>query len=394
MVIHNLLGNLDIYPVLIDIGAAGSSPTIWDSIAKDSIYIGFDPNLKEPRDISQEKYFRSITINKAVTNDRKNKNVLFNVTQSPYCSSILKPDLDSLMNFIFLDLFVVKERKEVETIALDTVLNHFSLKKIDWLKTDSQGIDLRVFNSIADPIRSHILALDMEPGFINAYQGEDLFIDIHKDLTNQGFWLSDMNVCGTVRMQKSTLTKAQKICHSIDIDFVKAKFRKTPCWSEIRYLRTLNYMAQNKFGKREYILLWIFSILDAQYGFALDIIFEYKKLFGEDGIWQKMKSETLFNVKRLETLPISEGMMVAIFGSGEKGKFLYDHCKKNNIQVACFIDNDSSKWGKKVDNIEIVSPENIDEIAKRIDCIVIASQWEREIYYQIKGMNSKNIYLY
>ena len=101
-----------------------------------------------------------------------------------------------------------------------------------------------------------------------------------------------------------------------------------------------------------------------------------------------------FHIKKLIPLSVSEGLTIAIFGSGLKGKALYDYCKKNNVHVTCFIDNDSDKWSNKVDNIEVVSPEKIDEIAKQIDYIVIASQWEREIYYQIKGMNIKNIYFY
>ena len=90
------------------------------------------------------------------------------------------------------------------------ILDRLSLDRIDWFKTDSQGIDLRLFNSLRDEVRSRVLAVDIEPGLISAYLGEDTFVDVHKNLTRSGFWLSNVNVCGTVRMRKSALDEAQK----------------------------------------------------------------------------------------------------------------------------------------------------------------------------------------
>ena len=61
-------------------------------------------------------------------------------------------------------------------------MDRLSLSGIDWLKTDSQGTDLRIFNSLRPEVRSRVLAIDIEPGLIDAYVGEDLFVDAHKEL--------------------------------------------------------------------------------------------------------------------------------------------------------------------------------------------------------------------
>ncbi len=44
---------------------------------------------------------------------------------------------------------------------------------IDGYKTDSQGTDLRIFNSLPKEIINKILLAEFEPGIIDAYQGED-----------------------------------------------------------------------------------------------------------------------------------------------------------------------------------------------------------------------------
>ena len=87
------------------------------------------------------------------------------------------------------------------------VAQQFNLSTLDWLKVDLQGTDLRLFTMLDAPLRSHVLALDIEPGLIDAYIGEDLFIETHRTLTQSGFWLADLDVQGTVRVKQQTLSK-------------------------------------------------------------------------------------------------------------------------------------------------------------------------------------------
>ena len=130
---------------------------------------------------------RSIIINKAVTSHKKDKEISLFFTKAPYCSSTLEPDVNALSGLIISDFFKIKDKKKVPATTLDSVLEDLSLKKIDWLKIDSQGTDLRIFNSIKYAVRSKVLAVDMEPGLIDAYYGEDLFVDVHTDMIRNGF---------------------------------------------------------------------------------------------------------------------------------------------------------------------------------------------------------------
>lgn len=297
--VDRLLSRFKVRPVLVDVGASGAPPEIWKEVAQHSIYVGFDPDLREMHEISDGSFLKSFVINEAVTSDKASEEVRFYLTRSPYCSSTLPPDNDALSNFLFSDLFVVESETTVRAISLDSVMDRLSLPGVDWFKTDSQGTDLRLFNSLADQTRDRILAVDIEPGLIDAYRGEDLFVDAHRALVQQGFWLSNLDVRGTVRMRRSTLRTITGTARSIDDKFIERTVKKTPAWCEARYLRTIEWLAQGKFDQRDYLLLWVFALLDKQFGFALDVAIEYERVFGAvDDTASVMKSEPLFLIRR------------------------------------------------------------------------------------------------
>ena len=66
-VISNFLSVLNIHPVLMDVGASDTPPEIWDSIAKHSIYVGFDPDLRDIQELSGDRFHRGIIVNEAIT---------------------------------------------------------------------------------------------------------------------------------------------------------------------------------------------------------------------------------------------------------------------------------------------------------------------------------------
>lgn len=218
-VISQLLSETDIHPVLVDIGASYESPQIWNGIASHSIYVGFDPDRRDISELDDGFFYKTFLINKAITSDESSE-VLFNLTKHPQSSSVLKPDSNSLSNFLYSDLFIIEKEEKVEATNLDSVLKLLSLNKINWLKTDTQGTDLRIFNSLSNGIRSQVLAVDIEPGLIDAYIGEDLFIEVHRNLVSQGFWLSNLNVCGSIRLKKLSLERLTEIAPDLKPEVV------------------------------------------------------------------------------------------------------------------------------------------------------------------------------
>ena len=190
--IRKLLRDLDIRPVLIDVGASGQPPPIWSDIAPQSIYIGFDPDLREIHEDRMSGFHRSVIINEAVTAEKDASEINFYLTRSPFCSTTLAPNPEATAHWLERDLFEVVARATVRATTIDSVLSRLNISQIDWIKLDTQGTDLRLINSISPDVLSRVMAIDTEPGLIDIYQGEDMFVDVHRNLTGNGFWLSGM----------------------------------------------------------------------------------------------------------------------------------------------------------------------------------------------------------
>ena len=59
-------------------------------------------------------------------------------------------------------------------------------------------------------------------------------------------------------------------------------------------------MAQGDFTERDYALLWVFSILDGQFGFVVDLSLEYERVFGNGHISRFLQSESVLLVKQAD----------------------------------------------------------------------------------------------
>jgi FkbM family methyltransferase len=289
---------LNIHPVLLDVGAAGPQPKIWQPIAHRSFYVGFDPDHQELQKISNRKFYQTRLIHEAITEDQAASEVPFYLTRSSYCSSRLKPDSQSLASFLFSDLFEVERETQVRATNLNAALDRLNLRTVDWIKLDTQGTDLRLFKSLREEIQGRVLALDVEPGLIDAYQGEDLFVDTHRELTRSGFWLSSIEVRGATRMRRSTLDHLSAENHYLTETMVSETTRQSPAWCEARYFRTIESLAQIGVSKRDYALLWVFALLDHHFGVALDLALEYERVFGSDPVSLILKQEPLRQIQR------------------------------------------------------------------------------------------------
>lgn len=279
--LQNIIMEYGITPVLMDIGASGGTPTIWTDIASSSIYVGFDPDSREMRTISNGAFQKSTIVNKAVGIDPQESKTRFFLTKSPYCSSTLRPDSSRLENYIFWELFEVVREVEVPATTLNDVLLQQGLASVDWLKVDAQGTDLRIYRSISDSTRSKLMAIDTEPGLIDAYTGEDLFIDVHRVLCSEGFWLSRLDVRGTKRISKKTVLALADEQPDLMAKLQSEQQRISPGWCEARYLRSTQWLAAHAAPREEYILLWTFAVMDRQFGFALDVAREVRHCLGD-----------------------------------------------------------------------------------------------------------------
>lgn len=285
-------------PVLMDVGASGSAPEMWLPLAGRSYYIAFDPDKREMDHASGEGPFkRKTVVNEAITADAGSSEVKFFLTRSPFCSSTLHPDHALVANFFGAERFDVVSETTAKAATLNDVLARLNVGRLDWLKLDTQGTDRRIWESLSEDIRKTVLAVDLEPGLRGAYQNEDLFGDVHRSMLRDGFWLSHMQTKGFVRMRQGTLDELTKHHGDMDRAYVERGVRRTPGWTELRYLRSIESLQAAGGTQREFALLWIIATIDNQHGFALDLAAHWDKQFGADETSKLMREHAVARIR-------------------------------------------------------------------------------------------------
>jgi len=245
--------------VLLDIGASGGIHEKWKTIAQHAVCICVDADSRDfTTGSSSSPYQKVVRVDKVITAEKKDS-CTFYLTKSPYCSSSLRPDLEGVSNWIFAEYFQVEKEVDLPAVTLEQVCNENQISYIDWVKLDSQGTDLRLFNAIPEPVKNKVVVAELEPGIISAYQGEDKLYTVLGTFDKLGFWLSDFKVKGVQRGTNELTAKfgTYRVDHFI---------RTSPCWGELTFLRETN-----KLEIRELLVLLAAAIVEFQYGFAIQV---------------------------------------------------------------------------------------------------------------------------
>jgi FkbM family methyltransferase len=276
-------------PVLIDIGASGEIHAKWKDIAEYSICLAFDADDREMsfEETKNSKFKKLITINRIVSSTSESETDFY-LTSSPFCSSTLKPDSERLSHWPFDDLFTVDKSIKLKCVMLAEALDNAKIDYVDWIKIDTQGTDLRLFKTLPEAISKRILAAEFEPGILDAYLNEDKLFQVLGFMDKSQFFISSLEIKGVPRIKKVTAEKFGLRTRS----FYRSQ-RFSPGWGEICYLNTLSQSA----NKRDYFLTYVFSLIEGQNGFALDIAEAGSEKFG-DRVFSEMRDYAIKKIKR------------------------------------------------------------------------------------------------
>jgi len=77
---------------------------------------------------------------------------------------------------------------------------------------------------------------------------------------------------------------------------------------------------------------------------------------------------------------------LVIFGASGNGLALQKHLESMGYSVDYFCDNDKTKWGKKIQGVKIISPEELLKLDQTDYLTCIASMWAFEIAVQLKKL--------
>jgi hypothetical protein len=279
-------------PVLIDIGASGEIHRKWKTIARYSICLAFDADDREmDHTVKENEKFKKLIVINGIVTDKDHESTDFYLTASPFCSSALEPDTEALTPWLFKDKFEILKKVSLKAVTLKKALEASGITYIDWFKTDTQGTDLRLYNSIPENIKEGILYAEFEPGLIDAYKSEDKLYRILEHFDRSSYWLAEFIVKGSQRLYAgyySFLGKFNRLN-------LAENLMKSPGWGEIMYCR--DFSAGRETDLRSHLLAYAFAITQRQYGYALEIAASAKKMKYDDRILEDLEHFALKKLK-------------------------------------------------------------------------------------------------
>lgn len=280
-------------PVLVDIGASGAIHFRWKKLAPYAICIAFDPDDREYGYIvTENKNYKKLYVFNCIVGDQTREAQPFYLTRSPYCSSFLKPRADKLAPYAFAEKFKVEKETRMPVKSLPDVLAELNISYVDWFKTDSQGMDLRIFKSLSPEVTGGIKAAEFEPGIMDAYQGEDKLHQVLAFMDQQPFFLSHFKVKGSARLSPESIRELAS--GSFSQKMLAASHRQTAGWGELLYL---NNFDNGEPTVRDYLLGAAIALVNEEYGFALEIGLRARKQYKEP-IFEDLQRYAKKQIKR------------------------------------------------------------------------------------------------
>lgn len=183
----NLYKNIPI--ILLDIGASEGIPKRWE-IAKAFVKaVGFEPDIRAFKNLVSSD--SAVYINTAISN--VDGNIAINLTKKQTCSSIFTPNYDFVRQFPDAQRFEIEGSVTLSGKQLNKkLLQNNGITDPDFMKTDIQGGELKVFQGAEEILDGSIFGIEVEVEFNPIYTDQPLFADIDDYLRSRGFSLFDL----------------------------------------------------------------------------------------------------------------------------------------------------------------------------------------------------------
>ena len=169
-------------------------------------YVGFDPDRRELHTEASASG-RRVIVAAAVVAEPGRETARFFLTRNPTASSTLRPLADEVAPYLRLPLRGGRRGRRARHHARGGA-RVAGIDRVDWVKLDTQGTDLRLLDGLDEPLFATLMAVDAEPGFDQHYETEDTFGELHRSLVERGFWLADLELTRAVRLRRQTFDAA------------------------------------------------------------------------------------------------------------------------------------------------------------------------------------------
>ncbi|MES2692500.1 MAG: FkbM family methyltransferase [Verrucomicrobiota bacterium] len=249
---------------LVDVGASNAPPRNQKNLASIATYLGFDPDLRLPQAGNAFGFVRHTIVNKAIA-AKSVDSVTFNLTRYPECSSTLLPNPAETDRYAIADFFDVVGQASVGAMTLEQAVATAGLSHVDWLKLDTQGTDYDILTSLSPARLAQLLVVDVEPGVVPFYTGENTVAQIHAKMLELGFWLADLNQQRFPRLSRDAVKALQLGAKDI------AMLPGNPFALELQYCRSIESLEKQGRPLRDFLALWILAMANGHTAFSIDV---------------------------------------------------------------------------------------------------------------------------
>jgi len=277
----DMLARSGISLTLVDVGASLEPFPPFRPLLGHATYVGFDPDRREMH-TEASAAGRRVIVDKAVVADADRPTARFFLTRNPTASSTLRPLADEVAPYLHAYRYEVVDEAEVPATTLPGALAAAGLDRVDWVKLDTQGTDLRLLDGLDEPLFSTLMAVDAEPGFDRYYETEDTFGDLHREMGGRGFWLSDLELTQAVRLRRSTFDATLGARTKFGRMRYEFTLKTSPIAAGPRYLRTLASLDKAGAPRDGYLRLWACAFFSGNHPYALDVLVECRSRHGDD----------------------------------------------------------------------------------------------------------------
>ncbi len=180
--------------VYVDVGARWGISEQWNHFSDIVTIIGFEPDETECKKLNAQIREKDLLIKYLPTalSFEKEERTL-NITKSPGCSSLLKPNRKILNQFPDVERFNIVNKIQLDTNSLDSVLEENRIENIDFIKVDTQGTELNILQGSEQALSKDVFGIAVEVEFAQLYEEQPLFADVDRYLREKGFTLFDLN---------------------------------------------------------------------------------------------------------------------------------------------------------------------------------------------------------
>jgi hypothetical protein len=279
--IVDLLEATGVELTLVDVGASLEPFAPFQPLLRQATYVGFDPDRREVHDVAVGSG-RLAIVDKAVVADPDEDKARFFLTRNPTCSSTLPPRPEAVRPYLHGARFDVVDTAEVAATTLERALQSVGVERVDWLKLDTQGTDLRLLRSLGAGLWAGLMAVDAEPGFDQYYEGEDTFGELHRQLVDRGFWLADLELTTAVRLRREVFDQSLRARSKLTRLGYEFTLKPSPIAAGPRYLRTVESLREATAPREDYLRLWACAWFSGNHPYALDVAAACEETHGAD----------------------------------------------------------------------------------------------------------------